>query len=194
MNFFKLSISVTAALFIILSQQAFALGFLPKNQTENSKTPITMQPKEVANTKRELDFNLAPIKNLGDLKAYLAITPIESSPLGSLTDVEREIFINSLVFTSKGLASFDYSVLNYGPTVTEVYSILALFGSQSSISSIPNLTITSELDSSIMAAAEMFQQRPVLNNYRCEQAYPFEYYWCYPRREKMCYEEICYTL
>ncbi|MDP5211341.1 hypothetical protein, partial [Microbulbifer sp. 2205BS26-8] len=141
-----------------LSQQVFSFDILPENKTIRFENHTAKQYKEKAMAgKREIDFLLAPIKNQVVLKNYLATTPIENTPLGVLPEVEREIFINSLVFTRRGLASFDYSVLSYGPTATEVYNILALFGSQSTTPFLPGLTIASESDNSIMRVAEFVQ-------------------------------------
>lgn len=126
------------------------------------------------------------------MKNYLATTPIENTPLGVLPEIEREIFINSLVFTRRGLASFDYSVFSYGPTATEVYNILALFGSQSTTPFLPGLTIASEADNSIMRVAEFMQLNAQLLDHQCRWNAPIQQFSCLFTPLKSCFPTVCF--
>ncbi|WP_444903596.1 hypothetical protein ACJJIU_19875 [Microbulbifer sp. CnH-101-E] len=170
----NLHLSVVAILFSLLSHQALS-------------TDVSSGYK----AKIEMDFLLAPIKNEVDLENYLAITPIDNSPLRVLPEIERDIFINSLVFTKKGLASFDYSALTYGPSVTEVYSILALFGSQSVTPFLPGLSVTSGPDKSIMNAADTMPVASQLLDYQCRWNSPINQFSCLFTPFQTCFPAWC---
>ncbi|MDP5210734.1 hypothetical protein [Microbulbifer sp. 2205BS26-8] len=165
----KLIGTITALLLILFFQQAL------------SEDNVKLQYKEEAwKENKATNLLLAPIKNQVDLQTYLASAPIENTPLVALSEVEREIFINSLVFTNKGLASFNYDALSYGPTATEVYSILALFGAQALTPFLPGIMIASELDRSIMETAKTLQRGPILREHKCLYDDSTGFYFCAP--------------
>ncbi|MDP5211095.1 hypothetical protein [Microbulbifer sp. 2205BS26-8] len=167
--------TITTLLLILFSQQAL------------SEDNVNLQHKEEAwKETKATNLLLAPIKNQIDLQTYLASAPIENTPLGALSEAEREIFINSLVFTNKGLASFNYDVLSYGPTATEIYSILALFGAQTITPFLPGIMIASELDNSIMEAAKTLQRNSVLFDYECAYNPSTGGYYCRFRPSFIC--------
>ncbi|MDP5211291.1 hypothetical protein [Microbulbifer sp. 2205BS26-8] len=180
MKAYTLTISAIAIVSFLLSQQALSLDALLKNT------------EEFWIKKRERDILSAPIKNQEELENYLAITPIENSPLNALSEIERELFINSLVFTKRGLAGFDYSMLSYGPTATEVYNILALFGSQSTTPFLPGLTIASESDSSIMAVEKIIQGDPLLLDSLCIWNTDIRQFFCGQYSLEICFPRICF--
>ena len=99
---------------------------------------------------RELAFQLAPIKTAGHLQQYLARSLNRDSPLRFLSPGARQRFIQSLVFTDKGLASFDYRDLRVELSATQAYQLLSLFGAQRSTRAIPGLQATTATDATIM--------------------------------------------
>lgn len=87
----------------------------------------TVNPSE----QRELDQIAAPIRTRADLDDYLRQIP-PRSPLFKLPEQARAEFIQSLVFTERGLASYRYVPLQQ-IDMADAYRILALFGVQSSL-------------------------------------------------------------
>lgn len=100
----------------------------------------------------KLDIATAPIKSRQQLQQHLAMTP--DSPLYKLTPYARGNFVNSLVFTSRGLGSYSYVDLS-GLSVSEAYAILSLIGAQSTIASVPGLKAESSLDQAISDRADI---------------------------------------
>jgi hypothetical protein len=80
---------------------------------------------------RALDQIAAPIRSRADLDDYLSHMP-PRSPLFKLPEQARTEFIQSLVFTELGLASYRYLPLQQ-IDMADAYRILALFGVQSSL-------------------------------------------------------------
>ncbi|WP_444887726.1 hypothetical protein [Microbulbifer sp. JMSA008] len=192
MKAFTLTILVIAVLSFFFLQPAFSLDASLKSQGEKfTRSSLIKQKQKYWMDKREKDYQLAPIKNQLELEKYLEITPTEKSPLNALSEIEREIFINSLTFTSRGIAGFDYSVLSYGPTATEVYNILALFGFQSNTPYLPNLTVASESDSSIMAVAKIMQGDFVLLDSLCIWNTDIKQFFCGQHGLEICFPMIC---
>lgn len=129
---------------------AFA-GNVAANTSQDSvniKTAVVGEPKM---TNGQIDLATAPIASREQLQAHLASTP--TSPINKLSPSAQFNFLNSLVFTQRGLASYSYIDLA-GLPVTDAYSILSLFGAQSTISLIPHLQVDSALDQSILDRAE----------------------------------------
>lgn len=77
----------------------------------------------------KMDRELAPIQSRKELTAYLHLTAHSGSPLDAFPPRARARFLSSLVFTSAGLASYQYVDLQY-LAPAQIYSILALFGAQ----------------------------------------------------------------
>lgn len=80
--------------------------------------------REARILQRELSFLLAPIQSKEDLAAYLLHienNAQSNSPLLRLTPDARKRFINSLVFTEKGLASYYYGDLVVQLSASEAY-------------------------------------------------------------------------
>jgi hypothetical protein len=99
---------------------------------------------------RELAFQLAPIKSQEDLRLYLLENQDQESPLMLLSPGAKARFLDSLVFTKGGLASFDYRDIQAELTATQAYQLLALFGAQRSTKAIPGLRISSPSDAAIV--------------------------------------------
>lgn len=83
-----------------------------------------------------IDLAAAIIRSQGDLQRYLQTTP--DSSLHRLPASARQMFIDSLVFTPRGLGSYSYLPLQT-LSVTEIHQILSLFGVQTSLEAIPGL-------------------------------------------------------
>jgi hypothetical protein len=73
------------------------------------------------------------IQSAKELDAYLRATP--NSPLDRLPAAAKQRFIDSLVFTENGLASYTYIDLE-ALSPTEIYKILSLFGAEHTTSMI----------------------------------------------------------
>ncbi|HEU4669873.1 MAG TPA: hypothetical protein VFR91_04165 [Dyella sp.] len=69
-----------------------------------------------------------PISSPAALKAYLADTPIEHSPLGALSPGARKRFLASLRFGDGGLGGFSVDDLDQMLTHAQAEAVLALFG------------------------------------------------------------------
>ncbi|GLQ45183.1 hypothetical protein GCM10007862_02340 [Dyella lipolytica] len=131
---------------------SFALaGSVAANTSQDSvnmKTSVVDEPKM---TNGQIDLATAPIASKEQLQAHLASTP--TSPINKLSPSARFNFLNSLVFTQRGLASYSYIDLA-GLPVSDAYSILSLFGAQSTVGFIPDLRTDSALDQSILDRAQ----------------------------------------
>jgi hypothetical protein len=95
---------------------------------------------------RELAFLFAPIKSKSDLQVYLAENTLRQTPFGKLSQGAQQRFLKSLVFTDRGLASFDYRDLKRELTAGDIYELLSLFGAQRTTFSIPDLKSLSATD------------------------------------------------
>lgn len=82
-------------------------------------------------TDKDRNANGPQIQSTQELQAYLQATP--NSPLNHLAPDARQRFVNSLVFTDKGLGSFQYSELNTLPAA-DIQQVLTLFGVERTIS------------------------------------------------------------
>lgn len=76
----------------------------------------------------EVEMALAPVKNPEDLAIYLARYG-EDSPLGQMSPMNRERFLQSLSFGDRGLAWFDYASLDDLNPV-QIYRVLGILGVQ----------------------------------------------------------------
>ena len=82
-------------------------------------------------TGKDRNDNSPQIQSTQELEAYLQATP--NSPLNRLSPDAKEHFVNSLMFTDKGLGSFQYSELKTLPA-TDIQQVLSLFGVERTIS------------------------------------------------------------
>jgi hypothetical protein len=76
---------------------------------------------------------VSQIQSAKELDAYLRTTP--NSPLDRLSVAAKQRFIDSLVFTENGLASYTYIDLE-ALSPTEMFQILSLFGAEHTTSMI----------------------------------------------------------
>ncbi|WP_159016679.1 hypothetical protein [Cognatiluteimonas profundi] len=99
---------------------------------------------------RDLASRTAPIHSQADARRYIASNAGRKTPFTALSRGAQERFLQSLVFTTKGLASFEYADLSAELTATQVYKLLALFGAQDSTHFIPNLRVVDSTDAAIV--------------------------------------------
>ena len=99
---------------------------------------------------RQLAHVSAPIKTETDLRDYLATSTEGSTRFDALSPGARQRFVQSLVFTEKGLASFDYRDIQSELTASEIYQLLSLFGAQRSTGVIPSPRVETPTDAAIM--------------------------------------------
>ncbi|WNH52103.1 hypothetical protein [Stenotrophomonas oahuensis] len=129
---------------------------------------------------REISTHLAQIKNKEDLQVYLTSMRGIQTPLDTLSPGAKRRFIESLVFTDRGLASFTYVDIRNELTLSEAYKLLALFGREATAASIRGMRVENEADRLISQASA---EAP-LNDYMD--------YWC--RTTATCtkkLEDIC---
>ncbi|MCT8124685.1 hypothetical protein H1D31_01360 [Alishewanella sp. BS5-314] len=87
------------------------------------------------------DFHLASIKSSNELHKLESVNAWRS-----LSEEGKELFLESLVMNEQGLASFNYSILESELTVSEIHSILSMFGAQRLSSLMVNARVESDLD------------------------------------------------
>jgi hypothetical protein len=106
---------------------------------------------------------LAPIRSTTELETYLQSRKV--SPFSSLSERSQRLFLESLVFTEKGLASYRYRELEEELTPRQAFELLSLFGAQKTIAQLRFLQSSPE---ELEAMAKI---APVLNDdhrgYRC---------------------------
>jgi hypothetical protein len=78
----------------------------------------------------EVDTRMAQVKSRAELDAYLREDSNQDHPLFALSEDGLRQFLGSLVFTERGLASFNASALEAELTATQIYRVLSLFGLQ----------------------------------------------------------------
>lgn len=108
----------------------------------------------------------------------------ESDPLYYLPPNLRAAFLESLVFTPKGLASFNYSYFSEANlSAAQVYEILSLYGVGYVTHLVPGLRFTSESDRELVPEAHPFTD--------------YENFWCVsdatcaPKFQHICIGDNC---
>jgi len=104
-----------------------------RHQSENNapgSVDILERIAEIQLNRQKLSFLTAPIQNRSDLEAYLSSNELDSTPLGYLPKDTVKPFIDSLVFTDQGLASFRYADVKGKLSPFEAYELLSLFGAE----------------------------------------------------------------
>lgn len=138
---------------------------------------------------RELAHQLAPIKSETDLRRYQLENVHGGSPIRRLSKGAQERFLQSLVFTDSGLASFDYRDLRAELTATQVHEVLSLFGVQRTTRSIPGLRVVNDADAAIVGARRVrASMMPSVDydNYWCESRAT-----CRPSTGGICIGDNC---
>lgn len=112
---------------------------LPAIGMAGEKSALTVKDalSEQMLIQEEINSDTALIKSKSDLARYNAA--LAASPLGKAPAFARNKFLNSLIFTENGLASYSYTSLRDFLSLTEIYQVLALFGAQQSTGIIPGI-------------------------------------------------------
>lgn len=148
----KTSLASTLLISIACFTQSFAQApSQPPTQLTNTWADLSPQssPAELA---RKRNRAMAPIKSALDLQNYIKMTPPNLSPLNLLSKAGLAEFLDSLTFNKQGLTGYKFSNLEEELTPTQIYRILALFGSQSHVRSMKNAKIKTEADRRLIEA------------------------------------------
>jgi hypothetical protein len=123
-----------------------------------SATPAAATNLDVATAtwqQQEIDLEIAPVKSHADLQRHLKVAT--DSPLRKLPPRQRKAFIDSLVFTPKGLGSYSWLPLQGTLGMSDAYRVLALFGMQSDAASIPGMAPKTEAEHHMVEIAPMIR-------------------------------------
>lgn len=138
---------LSAALVMAALSPIAAHSGSPPAQASATQTEEALFAHELA--ERDLAYRLAPIKSAVDVRSYVAKNARVKTPLSGLSKGAQQRFLQSLVFTDMGLASFDYRDLRAELTATQIHELLGLFGAQRSTKAIPDLRIANSTDAAI---------------------------------------------
>lgn len=153
---------------LLVSASFLVVTFLPLTAHSGSGLRSDVDIQTIGARERELDFQLAPIKSAADLYNYLnANRQTKLSPLHILSPGAQQRFVQSLVFTEEGLASFDYRDIRSELTATQAYELLSLFGVQRSTKVIPNLRVFSASDAAVRLSESYPSISAGLTDYEC---------------------------
>lgn len=148
----KMLFSSLAFVAVIVSSAPTLAGSYPNSQSSSKINQALLEKeKEKAseNLLSRVDQLSAQVSSRNELLSYLSQHP--ECPLNKLPSFARSHFINSLVFSKGQLASYSYVELRDYMSVSETYGVLALFGAQRTIGSIPNQTrATDDLEEFIL--------------------------------------------
>lgn len=147
----KTKLLLTALLSAGLGLPVASGAIVSGQQNQLSNTTSARQSRQQADRQSRLDYLLAPIKSAADLTRYLSSHASGTSPLDSLSPAARQRFLSSLVFTDRGLASFDYQDLVKELTPTEIYRVLSLFGAQQLVGEFTHAKVRTEADRLLLA-------------------------------------------
>lgn len=125
----------------------------------------------------DIDARFARIKSWEELQSHMQASDDASDALAKLSPQAEREFLDSLVFTELGLASFNGRVLARELSASQIYELLGLFGLQRMAPLVAaDARIDSELDKSILELAGVdsrngnsgsAQDCPLLENYEC---------------------------
>jgi len=119
-----------------------------RNSSATNSASPDVTPKSSHN-QHTIDLATAPIRSKDDLDAYLQRTPISESPFLYLSPLDRRIFLDEVTFNETGLTQFPPDAFET-LTASQAYQLLALFGWQLVVPSLPGLRVQSSLDRAIM--------------------------------------------
>ncbi|MDF2817527.1 MAG: hypothetical protein K0S73_1467 [Stenotrophomonas rhizophila] len=122
----KICLLVALATASVSSSAAFAAS-----DTELLGVKLMLEEEQQA-----IDLASAIIHSPQDLQQHLAAN--HASALNKLSPTALSAFIEGLVFTPRGLGSYNYLPLQT-LSITDIHRILALFGVQTSMEAIPGL-------------------------------------------------------
>ena len=140
----KIAGLLIALLAISFSAQVVAQGVPAKSRQQ-------VQYQKAQERIAALNFELAPIKGSADLAIYLNENRNKSTPLDRLSKLGKKQFLESIVFTARGVGSFDAGPLRDELTPTETHAILSLFGLQHKTHVVKNRRIASKADNMLLS-------------------------------------------
>lgn len=108
----------------------------------------------------------ADIRDERDLAIYLQVSEEFTTPLTAFSQEGLEVFADSLVFTSHGLASFNRDILLSELSAGEAREVMSLFGVSSGNSSFKSSTVSTTdfyCDTSSMGGGNCDQDPPGMN-------------------------------
>jgi hypothetical protein len=123
--------------------------------------------KDLALLQREISGRMAQIKSEVDLQAYLNSARGLPTPFDLLSPGSKRRFIESLVFTERGLGSFTYSDIRNELSLSEAYRLLALFGREATAASIRGIRVESEEDQLVFQAGAIGSRNLDYMDYWC---------------------------
>lgn len=151
--------------FSIATLAAFLFAFGSATAVPNSAS-FSETAEFVAEKERDARVGeslLSPIRTSAELSAYLQLH--KTSPFNALSKRSQQLFVESLVFTENGLASYRYRELESELTPRQAFELLSLFGAQKTLGYLQFAQASSEESN---AAAKL---APVLlddhKGYRC---------------------------
>lgn len=98
--------------------------------------------------RRELSYELAPIRSRQDLSAYLR--SIQSrSPLARMSPAGQRRFLESLTFNERGLTGYGSDDLLAELSASEIYRVLSLFGAQHAAPFMDRARVSNDVDRAI---------------------------------------------
>lgn len=112
----------------------------------------------------------AVVRSRSDLDSYLSYHP--DSAIQALSDGGRDAFLNSLVFTEKGLGSFNFRVLEDELTPTQIHEVLSLFGLGALVPHFKGARVETENDERLLSLDTASQDGrespcPIIENAEC---------------------------
>jgi hypothetical protein len=134
---------------MLLSSLLFLAAVVPAAQATDTSADVARWQQQ------EVDLAMAPIKSRADLDHHLRT--VADSPLTRLPSAARQAFIDSLVFTPKGLGSYAWGPLAASLDVTETWRVLSLFGLQSTTGNVPGAAPTTMVEHHMVEATPMIQ-------------------------------------
>lgn len=147
---------------------AIITAFAPMIDVQAADGPRRNREITTADSSRELAFLLAPIKTKADLDRYLEElrqNPEARTPLNALSPAARDRFLNSLVFTERGLGGFYFADLEAQLTASQIYRVLSLFGAQHATALLKEARIESKADEIIMEYT-LSADEPIAGDYQ----------------------------
>lgn len=127
--------------------------------------PMGAAVSSEADDARHAAQQFAPINSQAQLEAELAhLSPL--SPLASLSETARARFTRSLRFNEKGLATFNYNPIVEELSASQARRLLALFGVERALPSLPGLRAESEADrTALQSLKRPLPGHPVLEDH-----------------------------
>ena len=122
------NLSMVRLLFLLLPAMPLGVLATPPQDIGVTRSPSVALPAQPLTSRVQLD-------------AYLRNTPAADSPLNWLTPGARQRFLDSLIYSERGLGGMSVADLRYELTREQAYVLLQLFGAQDYALSMDALTM-----------------------------------------------------